>query len=155
MPSKIRWAHSELWWGSGLMQESLLITILILPEFDRASPDRPQREVRVQGTYSPGYTSRARFAYLFWESWSCNMHWDTSWSLWRPLSHSRSHQCLIWSNFWGTFDPPDSLSDLRSVVHSLPTTVGVLMKQPLILHLKSIWKRPWNCIVSCLLYRII
>lgn len=155
MPSKIRWARSELWWGCGLMQESLLIMILMLPELDRASPDRPQGEVRAQGTYSPEYTSRARFTSLFWEVWSCKMHWDPLWSLWRPLNHSRSQQCLIWSKLWRTFDTPDSLSDLSSVVHSLPTPVGVLMKQPSTLHLKSMWKKPWNCIVSCLLYRII
>lgn len=155
MPSRIRQPRSELLWGCGLMQESLLIMLLMLPELDKASPDRPQKEVQAQGIYSPEEISRTRFIYLLWEAWSYKMHWDSSWSLWRPLNHSKSQKCLIWSNCWGTSDPPDSLSDLSSVVHSLPTPMGVLMKQPFTLHLKSIWKRLWNCNVSCLLYRII
>ena len=46
------------------MQESLLIMLLMLPELDKASPDRPQKEVQAQGIYSPEEISRTRFIYL-------------------------------------------------------------------------------------------
>ena len=47
------------------MQESLLLMILMLTELDRASPDRPQRDIQAQSTDSPEDTSRTSFTYLF------------------------------------------------------------------------------------------
>lgn len=157
MPSKIRWALSELmvrmWTAVGVIADDDFNVTWTGQSFSWQTTERcPSSGYWL----SRRYQQNQLYILVLRRLELQDVLGFLMLSLWRPLNHSRSQKCLVWGNFPGRVWPTWFFTrSLFSVVHSLPTPVGVMTIQSSTFYLKSIWKRPWNCNVSCLLYRII